>query len=110
MKALPVAQNTLPSTIPTPALGEWAAAVFDFELPSWRDGALCRRRPDVNFYPPGAAGVIDAKRVCAECPSRLPCGAWALSHHEAEGIWGGMSERQRERIWRRQRATRQGAA
>ena len=33
-----------------------------------------------------------AIRICAGCPSRLPCLEWALSHQIPFGVWGGTGE------------------
>jgi len=36
-----------------------------------------------------------AKAICAMCPVREPCLAYALRIREPHGIWGGMSESER---------------
>jgi hypothetical protein len=35
-----------------------------------------------------------ARGVCVACPLRVPCLIWA-THEDAEGIWGGLDERER---------------
>lgn len=41
-----------------------------------------------------------AKRICAGCPVQTNCLEWAVKHEES-GIWGGTTERERERLTRR---------
>jgi WhiB family transcriptional regulator, redox-sensing transcriptional regulator len=42
--------------------------------------------------------VDQAKRICAACPVRRPCLAWALDQRAVSGIWGGTSEVERHAI------------
>ncbi len=51
-----------------------------------------------------------ALRICAACPVRSPCLAYALSLPPQPGIWGGTTEDQRNRIVRLEagRAGRRG--
>ena len=44
-----------------------------------------------------------ALALCGRCPARVDCGTHALEQPEA-GVWGGMTERQRDRMRRRIRA------
>jgi WhiB family redox-sensing transcriptional regulator len=37
-----------------------------------------------------AARVDAAREVCADCPVRLPCLAWALRSLPAAGVWAGL--------------------
>ena len=37
-----------------------------------------------------AARVDAAREVCADCPVRLPCLAWALRTFPAAGVWAGL--------------------
>jgi WhiB family redox-sensing transcriptional regulator len=43
-----------------------------------------------------------AKATCDACPVRQPCGDYGLEHSSLNGMWGGLSERQR-RLIRQQR-------
>jgi WhiB family transcriptional regulator, redox-sensing transcriptional regulator len=42
-----------------------------------------------------------AKSICNLCPHRIECAEWGIEN-EYYGIWGGLTERQRQSI-RRQR-------
>jgi WhiB family redox-sensing transcriptional regulator len=61
--------------------------------------ALCRKvgHPEIWFPPAGDDGR-EAKAVCATCPIRRECLAWALAHNEEHGIWGSTTARERARI------------
>jgi len=59
------------------------------------------------FFPIGKTGraieeIQQAKAVCASCPVRQPCLAFALDTHQGYGIWGGYDEDER-RVMLRQR-------
>jgi len=66
---------------------------------SWREHANCRRS-GVDFYPADRTGVLAAKRLCRSCPVRIPCLEHALEQGEKLGVWGGLSEDERKRLWR----------
>lgn len=40
-----------------------------------------------------------AKKICNECPVMVECLNYAL-HHESYGIWGGLTERERQTMRR----------
>jgi WhiB family redox-sensing transcriptional regulator len=65
--------------------------------PAWWADAACRGRPEVNFFPTQGEPATPAKAVCAECPVREPCLAFAIDEHIDMGIWGGQSARDRRR-------------
>jgi WhiB family redox-sensing transcriptional regulator len=88
---------------------------------SWRLHGACRGVDTELFYSREGEGRLAraareraAKAICATCPVRTPCAAYALQHHERYGIWGGLTERERAYWWsqqrpqpiRRQRSTR----
>ena len=72
----------------------------------WMMDGACRTAPDVDFFPTEGAGVVVAKRVCARCPVRATCLEYALTEGITHGVWGGASDRERQRI----RAARNRAA
>lgn len=63
----------------------------------------CRDTDPELFFPlPGQTEQIDqAKAVCADCPVRVSCLAFALRNGEDHGIWGGTTEDERRAIRRR---------
>jgi WhiB family redox-sensing transcriptional regulator len=69
-------------------------------LVDWRVRAACRDADPDLFFPEGTAGPVlqtvdRAKRVCETCPVQVRCLDWALDHHAAFGIWGGLTEGER---------------
>jgi WhiB family redox-sensing transcriptional regulator len=77
----------------------------------WRDDAQCREVPPELMWPGDGDnwGARDAKAVCHRCDVRTQCLEWAVEHYENEGIWGGMTPRERMTI-RRQRRDQTDAA
>jgi WhiB family redox-sensing transcriptional regulator len=75
----------------------------------WRTRAACRSEDPDLFFPVGVTGpaipqIAAAKAVCAGCPVREACRAFAITTHQEYGIWGGLDEeerREQRRRWRR---------
>lgn len=67
----------------------------------WRQYAKCIGVDNSIFFPERGQPTWPAKLVCAECPVREPCLEAGMREHQ--GIWGGLSERERRKL-RRQRA------
>lgn len=65
---------------------------------SWRDAADCQYTDPEAFFPGKGESVKAAKRICAGCPVSTECLEYALENHIRDGIWGGMSERQRRSL------------
>ena len=68
----------------------------------WIDAAACAKpgMPDVWFPgsgPTGERAARAAKRICATCPVRQECLQHALTWRESAGVWGGMTETERQR-------------
>jgi WhiB family transcriptional regulator, redox-sensing transcriptional regulator len=70
----------------------------------WADGALCAETDPELFFPENGGSVRDAKQVCSRCPVRAECLAYALDTNQRFGVWGGLSERERRQIRRREAA------
>ena len=73
------------------------------DLWEWQfDGACRRENPDVFFHPEGERGPSRrnrdnaAKAVCRRCPVLATCREHALQVHEPYGVWGGLTEHERE--------------
>jgi WhiB family transcriptional regulator, redox-sensing transcriptional regulator len=72
---------------------------------TWRKRAACRGLDVEIFYPfsEDDADAAEAKTICASCPVSSACLEHALALREREGVWGGMTERERRRIVRQRR-------
>lgn len=66
----------------------------------WREQASCRGREARLFYPSTEDETRRAKAVCSTCPVRECCLEHALAKRERDGIWGGLTERERRRLQR----------
>jgi WhiB family transcriptional regulator, redox-sensing transcriptional regulator len=75
------------------------------DLWDWQLRSACRHEdPDLFFHPDGERGPARedrdraAKLVCATCPVLASCRAHALRVREPYGVWGGLSEDEREAV------------
>jgi WhiB family transcriptional regulator, redox-sensing transcriptional regulator len=91
-----------------PATSGGDALVFMFRHvveAGWRSAAACRLSDPDLFFPVSSAGIAqreiaEALAVCARCPVQAPCREFALRTRQQHGIWGGMTEHERRRLWR----------
>ena len=74
----------------------------------WQLQGSCRGEdPSMFFHPEGERGaaredrIQRAKAVCGGCPVLTECRTHALAAREPYGIWGGLSEEEREALYRR---------
>ncbi len=77
----------------------------------WRHRAACLEEDPELFFPIGTSGPAlvqagEAKAVCAGCPVRETCLAWALETGQMAGIWGGLDEEERRALKRRRARAR----
>jgi hypothetical protein len=61
--------------------------------------------PDAEFVTARREREAKAKAICADCPVRLECLAYALDTGQAYGIWGGLNEDELRVILRQRRAS-----
>ncbi len=68
----------------------------------WQDVAACRSTDPDLFFPDGenVEGIGRAKAVCATCPVRAECLAFAVELNQSEGVWGGHTPAERRRLRR----------
>lgn len=69
-----------------------AFPVFDQRPPCADD-----EDPDI-FWDEEFIGV--AKSICRGCPVREKCLSWAIDHGEMDGVWGGLSAKERAKLRR----------
>lgn len=74
--------------------------------PAWADTAACRGLDPAIFYPATDEEAETAKEVCGMCPVQDTCLEHAIDRREHNGVWGGATERERQRIIRRRRRQR----
>lgn len=66
--------------------------------PPWRLDAGCLAEPPAMFYPHAGESAAPAKAVCGECRVAEECLAWAIRTGEQQGIWGGLTYRERNQL------------
>lgn len=81
-----------------PRAGPWAGREW-----TWQEEAACRGMSSDLFFPAEEERAAAARAICFGCPVRYSCLAFALERGERFGIWGGLSERERVRLSRRDR-------
>jgi WhiB family transcriptional regulator, redox-sensing transcriptional regulator len=74
----------------------------------WQEHARCHDSDTaIFFHPQNERGLArlrrdrSAKRICAACPVRVECADYAIRAREPYGVWGGLTEEERERIYAR---------
>jgi WhiB family redox-sensing transcriptional regulator len=74
----------------------------------WQEHGSCRSAdPTLFFHPQNERGSarrsrdLAAKKVCASCPVRIECADYAVRSREPYGVWGGLTEEEREAIYAR---------
>jgi WhiB family redox-sensing transcriptional regulator len=67
---------------------------------SWQESALCAQTGADFFFPAPGSSTREAKRLCGACEGREACLKYALAHDERFGVWGGLSEKERQRLRR----------
>ncbi|OLE27637.1 MAG: hypothetical protein AUG49_04680 [Catenulispora sp. 13_1_20CM_3_70_7] len=82
----------------------------------WQLRGSCRGTDsDLFFHPEGERGQARtsreeaAKEVCLHCPVCKPCREHAMRVHEPYGVWGGMTEEEREEQYVREKAAARAA-
>lgn len=61
----------------------------------WRDDALCAQVDTDAFFPGKGGSPRVAKTICGRCPVRAECLEFAIEMDITEGVWGGLSGKQR---------------
>ena len=91
---------SMPQQLPGPNADFW----------DWQLHGACRgEASEVFYHPDGERGRARAQRenrakaICFQCPVLSQCREHALRVAEPYGIWGGMSESERQAILRKSR-------
>ena len=73
----------------------------------WRQYARCLGADPEIFHPASESdeAAAAAKAICMVCPVREPCLEYAVTAREKQGVWGGLTERERRRVVRQRRKT-----
>lgn len=84
------------SRLPGPVADRW----------EWQFDGSCRQgNPEAFFHPEGERGparrnrASRAKAICLGCPVIAECRNHALTVREPYGVWGGLTEDEREAVY-----------
>ena len=67
---------------------------------NWRQYARCLGADPELFYPTTDEAAEEARAICTVCPVREPCLEYAITAREKQGVWGGLTERERRALLR----------
>jgi len=67
----------------------------------WQQRSLCRGVDAEVFFPVSEEDAWRAKEICASCMVREECLAYSLTNRERYGVWGGVTEKERQEMFRR---------
>ncbi|MFI6638254.1 WhiB family transcriptional regulator [Streptomyces sp. NPDC050504] len=67
---------------------------------SWQETALCAQAGPEFFFPAPGSSTREAKQLCGACEGRRACLEYALANDERFGVWGGLSEKERQQLRR----------
>jgi WhiB family transcriptional regulator, redox-sensing transcriptional regulator len=67
--------------------------VFD-----WWEGAACRGKGIRYFFPETPDDLAQGRAICETCPVRANCLDYAGQSPSPQGVWGGLTERERRAI------------
>lgn len=71
---------------------------------AWQADSLCAQTDPEAFFPEKGGSTRDAKKICLSCEVKSQCLDYALQNDERFGIWGGLSERERRKLRKRDSA------
>lgn len=83
-----------------------ASSFVDDELAEegWKALAVCAQTDPEAFFPDKGGSTKEAKKICQGCEVISECLNSALKNDERFGVWGGLSERERRQLKRRNSA------
>jgi WhiB family redox-sensing transcriptional regulator len=68
---------------------------------TWQEEGTCRGVDPEVFFPISDDEAWRAKEICTVCPVKADCLVYSLENRERYGVWGGITERERQEMFRR---------
>lgn len=68
---------------------------------TWPEEGSCRGVDPEVFFPISDDEAWRAKEICNVCTVKTDCLAFSLQNRERYGVWGGVTERERQEMFRR---------
>lgn len=86
-------------------MAEWAGEIAAAKAAEvidnpWMLRAACLGVPPHIFFPAKGESTAAAKAACGGCPVRSDCLDYALRQRIEHGVWGGLSEPERDALRR----------
>lgn len=78
----------------------------EYDKEKWRSQANCRGRGNDGFFIEhrgGASAYFEARCVCYGCPVKKDCLEFAIENSIKDGMWGGLTYRERLKYARGER-------
>jgi WhiB family transcriptional regulator, redox-sensing transcriptional regulator len=77
-----------------------ARSDFDPTAPDWRQRGACSNADPDDFFPdaPGDPSEARALAACGACQVREQCLTFTIAAGEQHGVWGGLTEAQRDSL------------
>ena len=102
-----VTDTATPSSVfePSVVLLEPKVNEEDSDRVNWREQAACLGSQSDVFFPIGTGAhsrswVLAAKAMCASCPVRSECLSYAVTTVQPDGVWGGTTPKERQKLRR----------
>jgi WhiB family transcriptional regulator, redox-sensing transcriptional regulator len=97
-----------PAETTTARRSPWTSLAADEPPGRWTWQADCTTADPELFFPATGDQADEAKRICASCPVKPECLEYSLATAQEFGIWGGLTEQERQALLRRERRRRPG--
>jgi len=73
---------------------------------NWQENAACRGIEPEIFFPVSDEEAGPAKAICSTCEVEQLCLFFSFKNRERYGVWGGVTEKERQDMFRRGLAQR----
>lgn len=75
-------------------------------IPPWMSSSACAEISGDLWYPEKGSNqyTSNVKAVCKRCPVQRQCLDYAIANGENDGVWGGLTVKERRRLRREQEA------
>ena len=67
----------------------------------WQGRAICAQSDPERWFPEQGGSTQLAKEICASCPVQVQCLEYAMENDLCDGIYGGLTAKDRRRLLRR---------
>jgi WhiB family redox-sensing transcriptional regulator len=72
---------------------------------TWKAKGACHGMDPNIFFPEKEKDSGEAIAICRPCPVRPICLEYAIEHRVKDGVWGGMTDKERQKLARQRRVS-----